>query len=322
TTKNSNFVLSYQCPDCLKVYKKLCNLKQHLRNEYSQPPQFQCPYCPQRTTQQSSLRQHIIQRHDGFQQNFVHDTHSMSSSLTCKVMVGFSAYVETNTLFFTLTVGSFVVLYPHAYVPGCLFGFFSKCRIILFVFYAVEVFKVYGGLPYPIGHPVIICFVLTQNNSSEWTSFADSYPLEDTEQFIQHSAEKPLNQDEFQCPACDKIYKYKSNMIRHFRHECESASWSFLTNSESGDILQQLLQNSDNQSNHQEVFHCPSCRKMYKYKSNMIRHFRHECGKEPQFQCPYCPYRLTQKGNLLTHIKRKHSDTQANIQASPEFFNV
>ncbi|XP_049861389.1 longitudinals lacking protein-like isoform X1 [Schistocerca gregaria] len=37
-------------------------------------------------------------------------------------------------------------------------------------------------------------------------------------------------------------------------------------------------------------FPCPQCGKNYAWKTNMQRHLRLECGKEPQFQCPVCPY--------------------------------
>ncbi|KDR21807.1 Longitudinals lacking protein, isoform G [Zootermopsis nevadensis] len=56
-----------------------------------------------------------------------------------------------------------------------------------------------------------------------------------------------------------------------------------------------------------KVYSCPTCGKLYRWKSNMTRHRRQECGKEPQFQCPYCPKRTKQKGNLLLHMKSMHS---------------
>jgi hypothetical protein len=58
-----------------------------------------------------------------------------------------------------------------------------------------------------------------------------------------------------------------------------------------------------------EVYSCPACGKMYRWKSNMQRHRRQECGKEPQFQCPYCPKRTKQKGNLILHMRTMHSSS-------------
>ncbi|KAG8259317.1 hypothetical protein J6590_014786 [Homalodisca vitripennis] len=36
---------------------------------------------------------------------------------------------------------------------------------------------------------------------------------------------------------------------------------------------------------------CGTCGKRFKYKANLGRHLRYECGVEPQFPCPQCPYR-------------------------------
>ncbi|KAJ8894854.1 hypothetical protein PR048_000161 [Dryococelus australis] len=54
------------------------------------------------------------------------------------------------------------------------------------------------------------------------------------------------------------------------------------------------------------MFPCPSCRRHYRYKKNLQRHRRLECGKEPQFRCPYCPYRGTQKSSLQRHVSKTH----------------
>ncbi|KAJ9600574.1 hypothetical protein L9F63_026286 [Diploptera punctata] len=55
------------------------------------------------------------------------------------------------------------------------------------------------------------------------------------------------------------------------------------------------------------VFPCPQCRKVYRYRTNMLRHIKLECGKDPQFQCPYCPRQTKQKSSLQRHIENKHS---------------
>jgi hypothetical protein len=56
----------------------------------------------------------------------------------------------------------------------------------------------------------------------------------------------------------------------------------------------------------QEEFQCMTCGKTYRYKKNMVRHVRFECGKEPQFQCPYCPHQTKHKSSIQMHIKNRH----------------
>ncbi|XP_063228450.1 longitudinals lacking protein-like isoform X10 [Bacillus rossius redtenbacheri] len=61
----------------------------------------------------------------------------------------------------------------------------------------------------------------------------------------------------------------------------------------------------------EDVYRCPRCTRLYRYKSSMLRHFNLECGKEPQFNCPYCPVKLTQKSYVRVHVKRKHAHLEA-----------
>lgn len=62
----------YSCPNCNRVYQHRPSLSQHLKHECGKEPQFQCPFCPQRTTQKGSLRKHIRRRHtfENHLQNF------------------------------------------------------------------------------------------------------------------------------------------------------------------------------------------------------------------------------------------------------------
>lgn len=55
------------------------------------------------------------------------------------------------------------------------------------------------------------------------------------------------------------------------------------------------------------VFPCPHCRKVYRYRTNMLRHLKVECGKEPQFQCPYCPCQTKHKSSMQRHMENRHS---------------
>ncbi|XP_012270365.1 longitudinals lacking protein isoform X20 [Orussus abietinus] len=53
-------------------------------------------------------------------------------------------------------------------------------------------------------------------------------------------------------------------------------------------------------------YRCEQCGKGYQHRATLLRHTRHECGKEPQFKCPYCAHRTKQRGNLYQHIRTNH----------------
>lgn len=53
-------------------------------------------------------------------------------------------------------------------------------------------------------------------------------------------------------------------------------------------------------------YHCETCGKGYQHRATLLRHTRHECGKEPKFKCPYCAHRTKQRGNLYQHIRTNH----------------
>ncbi|XP_043527231.1 longitudinals lacking protein-like isoform X24 [Frieseomelitta varia] len=51
---------------------------------------------------------------------------------------------------------------------------------------------------------------------------------------------------------------------------------------------------------------CPNCSRTYKHRSNMIRHFKYECGTPQRFECPYCKHHLRQRTTVWTHIRTFH----------------
>ncbi|CAL1680022.1 unnamed protein product [Lasius platythorax] len=53
-------------------------------------------------------------------------------------------------------------------------------------------------------------------------------------------------------------------------------------------------------------YRCETCGKGYQHRATLLRHTRHECGKEPKFKCPYCAHRTKQRGNLYQHIRTNH----------------
>lgn len=56
-----------------------------------------------------------------------------------------------------------------------------------------------------------------------------------------------------------------------------------------------------------EYYECPNkCGHSYKYKSNVYRHIKYECGKEPQFACEYCGKKYTQRSTVTFHIINTH----------------
>lgn len=69
-------------------------------------------------------------------------------------------------------------------------------------------------------------------------------------------------------------------------------------------VFQPVL--SHRSSSNPGSYPCIQCGKMYMWKTNLQRHVRLECGKEPQCKCPYCPHKTNRKDVLLTHVKLIH----------------
>ena len=93
------------------------------------------------------------------------------------------------------------------------------------------------------------------------------------------------------------------------------------------------LQQPSGASNGPGAFQCPNCGKFYKYRRNMLSHFKLECGMEPQFCCQFCPRRYKQKSKLQIHVGSKHSNEfsaiwgdssgkQEKVYALKEYFVV
>ncbi|KAG8259405.1 hypothetical protein J6590_014875 [Homalodisca vitripennis] len=61
------------------------------------------------------------------------------------------------------------------------------------------------------------------------------------------------------------------------------------------------------------AFDCPRCGKAYKWKTNLTRHLRLECGVEPKFGCVLCPFKTKHKGSLLKHVAIMHSSTMEDV---------
>jgi uncharacterized C2H2 Zn-finger protein len=120
---------------------------------------------------------------------------------------------------------------------------------------------------------------------------------------------------------------YSKDIVLH--RECEQSIGSFTKQhhvnslqaltTESMQILVQdhVLKSPNQQSLHPHKkrgnkyrfpgeFPCPRCRKVYRYHTNMLRHLKVECGKEPQFQCPYCPCQTKHKSSMQRHIENIH----------------
>lgn len=57
-----------------------------------------------------------------------------------------------------------------------------------------------------------------------------------------------------------------------------------------------------------QAYKCKNCPRSYKYKENLYRHLRLECGIQSKFLCHMCPYKAKQKSTLQRHVRSMHTD--------------
>lgn len=63
---------------------------------------------------------------------------------------------------------------------------------------------------------------------------------------------------------------------------------------------------------------CPDCGRSYRWRDNLRRHQRMECGKEASFWCSLCPFRSKHKHSLLRHLHNRHFTAAAAAEAAAD----
>jgi len=100
------------------------------------------------------------------------------------------------------------------------------------------------------------------------------------------------------------------NSIQELNQQIESAEQGYETG-------QPIYNTTSNVT--QKQFMCPRCNNVYNWRSNLRRHIRLECGKDPQFHCRICPYKTKQKGHLARHVAARHRNLNLESLYSASF---
>lgn len=56
--------VSYGCSQCGRTYKRKFLVARHLRYECGKEPQFACPHCPYKAKYKTSLKSHLLFKHN------------------------------------------------------------------------------------------------------------------------------------------------------------------------------------------------------------------------------------------------------------------
>ncbi|XP_054287652.1 zinc finger protein 425-like [Macrosteles quadrilineatus] len=91
----------------------------------------------------------------------------------------------------------------------------------------------------------------------------------------------------FHCLRCNGSYKHKRDLRKHLKLEC-GVPPKFQCplcpyKSKRDDSFDSLVKDGR--------FYCPRCPSSYKYKYDLKKHLKLECGVLRQFQCPLCPHK-------------------------------
>ncbi|XP_065209939.1 zinc finger protein 37-like [Planococcus citri] len=130
-------------------------------------------------------------------------------------------------------------------------------------------------------------------------------------QWITTDIEK--SKDEFQCPKCSNIFKYKYNLFAHLKTDCGNIKpfkcdvcfkdFSYKQNLKKH-MGTFISHNGSEKFRGRGPFECPNCGRKYKHKSTLTAHLRNECGASSSaLSCPNCRRSYKYKSTLMRHLR-------------------
>ncbi|VVC28713.1 Hypothetical protein CINCED_3A011968 [Cinara cedri] len=142
----------------------------------------------------------------------------------------------------------------------------------------------------------------------------------------------------FDCPKCEKQYKYRSNLVSHLKYECGASETytctkcgrsydkrpSFAKHFKfcgvdfeceycviSGRSVMAYWRSSNNKHDFVMIddrYQCPNaCGRTYKALHGVRQHLRYECGVKPKFSCSVCTKCFAYKNVLKIHMASVHN---------------
>ena len=118
----------------------------------------------------------------------------------------------------------------------------------------------------------------------------------------------------WQCPYCDKVFSFKTNLATHVKEKHAASPPSFTCSH-----CSKVFSSKQGMSKHVKIFHsasppaffaCPHCDKVFLHKGGLARHVKrlHQ-AKQPAIACQHCEKVFSDRSNLATHVKTQHSAT-------------
>lgn len=107
------------------------------------------------------------------------------------------------------------------------------------------------------------------------------------------------------CRFCNKRFKRLEHLKRHnaFAHANQNSDdcmfYWFIVFNDGGLIFHVLVLVVGKHS-------CKRCGRTYRHRNHLLRHVKHECGKEASFCCHMCPTKFKRNDLLRDHLKKFH----------------
>ncbi|PSN32890.1 hypothetical protein C0J52_13313, partial [Blattella germanica] len=341
------------CSKCGKRYRQYSSLWRHYTYECGKDPQFQCPYCPHRSTQKVSLKKHIWYTLMGQQcvlgigsnmdcsfGALDNNIRSTSQILTYKDITSQVHELRVRVWHECPKCGKRYQHHtslsrhlsfecgkdPQFQCPYCPLKLTQNADALMGQDYFINFGRgadcTFDALDINAGSTShLLTYVDLTSQIQQQQEFPGDYVcLKCGKKYRQNSSLWRHNKFEcgkdpqFQCPYCSDKLTQKSSLKKHIRSCHPELLKGIIGSWYSSGSFQLVLPSGRNisrknlipYSNKNELFPCTACGKVYQWKKTLLRHVRHECGKEPQFQCPYCPQRTTQKNSLKNHIRSRH----------------
>ncbi|XP_060535630.1 zinc finger protein 11-like [Cylas formicarius] len=292
----------YPCPQCPRVYRHYTSRSRHVKLECGKGPTFKC----------SAERCNYVAKRRGHLKTHMLRIHNLQLQSDCKVEV--SEYEPAQKAFrcpirmCRFEDKTLTYLQDHIALDHCLPED-----------YRMEI-PHYQPLPKPFRCPIRMCQYegkalshlkhhITLGHRQNW---ARSY--KNKTHLTRHLRLECNVEPKYQCHHyaqyvchCGKSYRHHQSLYKHRRFECGKDK-SFCC-----DVCTKSFWHKQSYKRHYHQYYlhrCPKCHKTYKYKWNLLRHLKYECGIPPQFTCRLCHKTFTHKSSLKVHVACVHEESK------------